>query len=274
MSSTPTITMPAFPTIGLPDGQKEAGQRVDFKPDKFDLTIESHGYRLTWERALPCPCAPVTAAAEGMPDPNCDLCHGKGWIWFGEPNTTDFTEVGNLTTVQRAIIDENNAMVIRGIITSIEHKNDPHTKVGAWGAGSLNLTVRYQNKLSYYDRLTALDVEIAFSEVLEADGTSELEGRYLMTGVNHLRSVSTVYVPGVDFELNTGKIAWLMSTPPTTGTKIVAHYLCHPTWLVVEHPHAARVTNVKFKTATPTTPRGDPRPLPIQARIQYEFLPG
>jgi hypothetical protein len=267
----PIITMPTVPQLGIPTGMKEAGQRVDFRPDQFDLMIETKGYLLAWIRACVCPCTPVVSQTE-QPDPNCDLCHGQGWFYFGGNTTQDFSD-WELTDLQKNIIADNNAMVIRGIITGISASQDPVDKLGNWVSGTMMLTVRHQNKLGYYDKIIALDSEIAYSEVIEADGTNYLSARYLMTGINQLRSESTIYTADADYRLlGSGRIEWLI-TAPTSGTRLAIHYLCNPTWLVIEHPHIIRTTSRKFKTTAPKTPQGDPRSLPIQALMRYDFLP-
>ena len=88
---SPVITMPDYPELGIPEGVKQIGQRIDFKPTQFDLAIETKGYLLLWERSTQCPCTPVTTQTE-QPDPNCSLCKGSGWIYFGAPNAQILTE--------------------------------------------------------------------------------------------------------------------------------------------------------------------------------------
>ncbi len=251
---------------------KQQGQRVDFKPDQFDLAIETKGYLLNWERAAICPCKSPSGETE-QPDPNCDLCDGQGWYYFGAPTAQDLSEY-TFDDIQQKIITDTNGMVIRGIITSIENSPNPVDELGRWVEGSMNCTVRHQNKIAYYDRLTALDTEINFAEKREADGTTKTVGRYLMTGVNELRSKDTIYVPDTDYELNSeGSIDWL-TTPPVSGTLLALHYYCHPTYIVINHPHVARTTSLIFKlpVASRKAPTGDPRPLPVQAKVMYDFL--
>lgn len=265
------ITMPEYPTLGIPEGTKQAGQRVDFKPDQFDLAIETKGYLLAWERASLCPCSPVATQTE-QPDPNCELCSGSGWLYFGAPTDQDLSDY-EFDDIQQQFLDDTDSMVIRGIVTSAQMQPDPVDMITKRIPGMMNVTVRRTNKLGYYDKLTALNAEIVYSEILEADGTEFLEARYLVTGVNHLRSETTVYKADVHYKIYKGKVHWYPSSIPATGTRLSLHYLCHPTWLVVEHPHAARVTPLLFKTPTPKTPTGDPRKLPVQALVRYEFLP-
>ena len=95
-----------------------------------------------------------------------------------------------------------------------------------------------------------------------------------MVTVNLMRSESTVFTSPTDFTVDAkGNIVWVTGQEPNKDDRVVLHYLCHPTWLVVEHPHSVRLTPVKFKNPKPATPLGDPQPLPIQAILKYEFLP-
>jgi hypothetical protein len=268
----PTIVMPEAGVTGLPEGTKEQGQRVDFRPDQFDLAIETKGYRLAWSRAAQCPCMPINAQTE-QPDPNCPICKGSGWLHF-RPNKEPLGEsvVGQLSDVQRSILEKNQAVVIRGIMSGISTKSQPFDPIGSRLEGTLMLTVRHQNKLGYYDRIVNLDSVIVYSEILETGMPTEpLATRYPIVGINLLRSVNTE-LDGADFKLESGRIVWLAGRAPAPGTRLVCHYLTHPTWLVVEHPHAIRSSPVKFKTQELETPRGKTRPLPVQAVVKFEFM--
>lgn len=259
--------------INLPEGQKEAGQRVDFKPDKFVLAIETKGYRVAWSRAAQCPCTPINDQTE-QPSPNCSLCDGRGWFYFAPAlATVDEDTVGTLTDVQRAIV-QSNAAVIRAIMTGITTEKVPYDPIGSRLEGVMNATVRPENRLGYYDRITNLDSLIVYSEVVEAgDPASPLSTRYPIVALNLVRSETTAYTAPT-LSLSAGKIVWNDSlTAPASGTLLLVHYLCHPVWLVVNHPHAIRTSPVKFKTGSPVSPAGNPEPLPIQAVIKYEFLP-
>jgi len=258
---------PEWGTIGLPTGQKDR-PRVDFKPEKFEVAIEQKGYRLAWARASQCPCEPVNNQTQQW-DPNCELCRGVGYLYFG-PGTYDATEVGELTDTQKAIIADDDSVVIRGVVTGIEASEDPVTQVGRWVDGKMNCTVRPQNKLGYYDQLIDLDSELVFAEQLEAQ--AEIRARYRMTGVNLVRSVDTIYQPDADYYLDAGLLKWREGRSPAAGTRLVVHYLFHPRYLVVNHPHVSRTTYVKKKVANPQTPRGNIVALPIHASLSLDFL--
>lgn len=266
----PEFVIPDVPQMGVPAGMKQAGQRVDFRPDQFDLTIETKGYLCLWERATICPCSPVTSQTE-QPDPNCELCGGKGWIYFGALSSQDISDY-KLTDLQAELVSASGGMLIRGIITGITNREDNLDVISRRTEGMAALTVRSENKLGYYDKITTLDGEIAYSEILIADGTQILSTRYPVVAMNNLQSVSQSYKVGVDFGTEKGVLTWLPGREPASGVRLSAHYLCHPVWLVVEHPHSARITLRKFKTAVLASPTGTARQLPVQALIRYHFL--
>jgi hypothetical protein len=284
---SPTINMPEVPVVGGPVTEKDAGQRVDMKPDKFDLVIENKGYLLAWTRASVCPCMPVTDKTN-QPDPNCSLCSGRGWFYFGGNQTQDLSGY-QFDPLQQKIIDESGAMIIRGIISNVMNTYDTLNRLTNWQAGTLSLTVRHFNKLGLYDKIVVLNPEIVYSQIIVADGGSVIDigrdpgqVRYPITGINHVQghvpdtSAPVRYVHGLDYQANDiGQLEWLPGREPAADTRLALHYNCHPTFLVVEHPHVLRSTLKKFKVdpAALTTPRGDPKPLPIQAVVKYEFLP-
>lgn len=267
----PTIVPPSG-VMGLPEGIKETGRRVDLRGDDFKLLIETKGFRIAWSRAASCPCEPINTQTE-QPDPNCALCHGKGWFYFA-PSEPANSAVGNLEPIQERLIASNHAAVIRGLMTSGTKEFDPYNKISTWDAGQMNLTVRNENVLGYYDRIILLDFTMAYTEHLTADGTSGLSARYDIVGLNVLRSTTTVYEPSVDFDTVDGAVVWLPGKAPEADTRLAIHYTTFPVYLVHQHPHVVRGTIAKFKkpVAKLQAPQGDTVRLPIQAVVKYEFL--
>ncbi len=260
--------------LNLPPGVKEQGQRVDFRPDVFILAVETKGYRVAWSRGALCPCAPVNDQTK-QTDPNCTTCRGSGFFYFAPAlATVDELKVGKLTTIQKRIVDDN-AAVIRAIMTGIGTDWQQYDPIGSRMQGTMNATVRHENQLGYHDRITNLDSIIVYQETFDIiDPTADLKPRYPVVTVNLLRSETTNFTSPTDFTVNDkGDIVWVTGQEPKKGDRVVLHYLCHPTWLVVEWPHSVRLTPVKFKNPKPASPLGDPQPLPIQAILKYEFLP-
>ena len=266
----PTLSLPQAGAVGIPEGLKETGKRVDFKPDDFTLAIETKGYRIAWSRACLCPCIPVNDQTE-QPDPNCSLCDGHAWLWFKPAGAvTDNKKIGDLDALQAKIVADYDAAVIMGIMSGLTSKELNYEQVLRRLEGQAILTVRHENRLGYHDKIVNLDSMIVYSQILKADGTSTTTTRYPIAQLNLLRSEDTVYVEGTDFNVVTGDIIWEAGKEPASDARLAAHYHCHPTWVVEEHPLATRVTPVKFKTLSPV---GDQRQLPIHSVIKYEFLP-
>jgi hypothetical protein len=266
------ILNPETGVIGIPEGVKEAGKRVDFKPNDFDFMIETKGYRMAWQRASLCPCQSVTSKTE-QPNPNCSLCGGNGWTYFGRGSESLEDDVGTLDDIQAAIVSDMNAYVIRGIMTNLTNMPDANQTVGFWQAGDMKCTVRPENKLGYYDKLVSLDSEIGYSERLTADGSNKLTTRFRATNCNLLRTETRVYEIGTDYNISTtGEVTFLQNTP-IAGQTVGIHYLCHPTFLVVDHPHSIRTSLLKYKKASLQSPVGDPLRLPIQATVRLDFVP-
>ena len=252
--------------VGLPSGVKEAGQRVDFKPDKFTLNIETKGIRLAWSRAARCPCASVNDQTD-QANPNCSLCDGDGWLLFKPAGAvTDTMVIGDLDATQTVIVGSTGA-VIRGVISGITNKFVPYDQVIARLEGVAMLTVRPENKLGYYDRICHLDGVVAYCELKDAGSSSTLSMKYPIRDINLLRSESATYVKTTDFTIVAGDIEWVAGQAPTAGTQLVCHYLTHPYWRVVDHPHASRLTPVKFKSAANV-----PQPLPVSAVLKYDWM--
>lgn len=266
-------------------------QKFTGKPtlDENDLVqhIELLGARVAWSRAAFCPCQSANEQTK-QPDPTCVKCQGRGFFYFGVPSYVIPDEVGDLTTIQKAIIDDEGAAVIRTLFTRSTHITDPYDLLGTWVRGSIFVTVRPENKIGYYDKLVNLDAEICYSEVVEinlADDpnlVSPIRFRYRATQVNTLETTTTRYRQNVDFDLtNDGNINWTadIPTPDTsidsdnTKIKLSVHYLTHPAWLIVEYPHVFRETPARSKVKVKTTPFGTPTAHPIQALARLEFLP-
>lgn len=257
--------------VGLPVGVKDI-TRADFRNELWIRAIEGKGYRLAWTQTAQCPCQSVSEQTD-QADPNCSLCKGAGWLFFKPAGAVANPKIiGPLTPTQQKVVD-NSGAVIHGIMTALGNAKKPWEQVGPRLEGMAMCTVRAENKLGYYDRLTCLDARVVYSQILPAGGPGTLlTTRYPVVSVNLLRTKETVYTEGGDFDVVAGDIQWRPSRGPVALTPLVCHYLCHPTYRVVEHPHSVRVTLTKFKIKDPLTPQGEPEDMPVQAMLKYEFL--
>lgn len=270
-----------------PDKQKIQGQ-PSFDNNELIRHVELYGARVAWSRAAICPCEHINNQTQ-QPDPECPKCQGRGFFYFGPANYKIPDEAGDLTSVQQAILADNGGAVIRTLFTRSTHITDPYDLLGTWVRGSMFVTVRPENKIGYYDRLVNLDAEICYSETIDIDLAKDpnlvdpIKLRYRATCVNTLETTTNRYLQDVDFELTAdGDIQWTSGTIPTPNTgvdpdntvlRLTAHYLMHPTWLIVEYPHVFRETPDRNKVKNKTTPFGTPTAHPLQALARLEFLP-
>lgn len=266
----PTLTKKAG-VIGLPSGVKDL-VRADFRNEMWIQAIEAKGYRCAWTRTAQCPCKSVSEQTD-QADPNCTLCKGSGWLFFKPAGAVSNPKiVGPLSEVQQRIIGDNGA-VVHLIMTSLTNAKRPWESTGPRLEGMAMATGRCENKLGYYDRITCLDAKIVYSQLLSAPGPGQLmTTRYPVVEVNLLRTTTTTYSEGGDYKLVAGDVQWQPGRGPAAGTPVVCHYLCYPTYRVIEHPHSVRLTLTKFKVKAPLTPQGEPVDLPVQAMLKYEFL--
>lgn len=255
-------------SLGLPSGVKDK-PRVDFVPDDYVRLIEAKGYRVAWKRAAPCPCAPINTQTD-QPNPNCSLCNGQGWLLFKPVGAvTDTRTIGTLTPLQAVIATD--AAVVRAVMTGLTATKQPYLDIGPRLEGQLMVTMRAENKLAYYDRITNIDSVAVYAQITETDDSGVLPLRFPAVAVNLLRSESATYVEGTDFTVVAGAVTW-QAGAVTSGVRVVCHYLVHPSWRIVEHPHNVRLTQVKQKKPDLVTPAGDPSDLPVQAVAKLEFL--
>lgn len=239
--------------------------------------IEARGTRIAWSRASSCPCR-LNDETE-QPDPNCTLCSGLGWFYFGPNNYKAPDDVGDLTPLQTAIQEEDGACIVRGLVQRIKSEHMPYTEMGPWRVGEMMVTVRPENKIGYYDRIILLDSVIVYDEVIEIpNGISTtmsytMNLRYRAQAVNAIFSLTNRYEEGGDFTVNDqGVVIWDPGSAPA-GERVSVHYLTHPSFLIVDRPHTARQSSTYRKpTTTRTTPLGDPQELPLQAHVMLEFL--
>ncbi len=255
--------------------------KAEFNFDGLENEIESNGSRWAWSRATMCPCRGTKGSAldragesqASQPDLNCTLCKRTGVLYFRPDNYSVPIDAGTLDAVQTAIVAAD-AVVIRGVATSVQSELKFTEPMGEWLLGKAFISVRPDNRLGHWDRLTQLDAEVPFAELVKqgADST-RLDLRYLATCVNLLRSLTQVYYYDTHFDLVDGVLTWRTGVAPATGTTLSAHYLCHPTWIIQEQTKIVREATRAFKVrGTLKTPSGNPAPLPTQALMALEYL--
>ncbi len=259
---------------GLPAGVKEAGQRVDFKPDKFDLAITTKGYRMWWSRSAPCPCSNNDQTRQ--PDPTCDLCDGYGELRF-LPESGLGNEDAHGNPIE--ISDDRLSVGIDVLMSGLTRDSQIFERFGAWTFGLAMCTTQAGNELAWRDRLEMRDASINWAQGIDADGAAVIKVgrkleriRYRALSVNLLRSTTTVFQQPSDFTVNNnGQIVWAASSVPPAGTLLTIHYKVRPLYRIIDWPHTVRDTKVAIK-ALASDKAAQHRRLPTQCTAKLDFL--
>lgn len=111
--------------------------QVRFDKGLFDSAIADHGYDILIEKAMRCPCEGKSSNSALI---SCLNCGGSGWIWI-------------------------NPIITKGILTSMNRT----TRYREWSEeklGTVSVTTRDIDPLSFYDRITVQDGKSVYSQLL------------------------------------------------------------------------------------------------------------
>lgn len=269
-----------YPVGGLPGGDASRFLRVDFRTTggdeftEFESMIETKCPRLGWARATICSCKGFNDQTD-QTDPDCPKCNGLGWRYFRPTEyAVDETQLGALDSLQAALLEKANAVVVRGLMTGISTSPDIFAALGKWALGSAQLTMRPRNRVGYYDRVVQLDVIEPFSEVIEDAGVATPKTRYPVHSVNFLASLTQEFTNDDLILYDDGTLGWKPTKQPPSGTRITISYMHHPVWVVIEYVNANRTSLAKFRrpAAEVQTPQGDTQHLPLRVVVRREYL--
>lgn len=191
--------------------------RMDRDPQVIDKDIDKYGYRVTWEKNMPCPNIPYKETH----DPNCELCT-DGKLYFDSTDTRMLVEDMNLEQSFYA--------------------------AGRFVTGVVRIISKYNQPVSIWDRITLTDCVVEQNnELIRRKGGNLTEKlRYEAISVHYAYTVLggalTALVPGTDFEISASddrSINWLRDVvPPNTFFSI--WYMRKPSYIVLDMLHWIR----------------------------------
>lgn len=132
---------------------------------KFDDLISDKGYQCIIERALRCPCR-NSPTGQAMSD--CMNCSGTGWFFIDKQKTTV-------------------------VCQAMSHR----TKYEVWteaNMGIVNISTRPQDKLGFMDRVSLLDLESWFTQVLNLKLSTTDATKYFSFLIYNPIKVFEVYI--------------------------------------------------------------------------------
>lgn len=195
--------------------------RVDFKKDQFEGLIWQKGYDVIHESALVCPCVSKAVNQQS----SCKNCGGTKWIYINP-------------TQSRMVL----------------HSMNMSTKFKQWSQenlGTASLTSLSDDEISYMDRITVLDGNSIFSEVLFL---KEYNGTYYFNTIYNIKEIKyigvfintgvklTPLIYGTDFTYVDNKIIFLTAANYTDinadelDCSITIRYVHAPQFHVLDIP--------------------------------------
>jgi len=214
-----TVTDPG--RIGNPD--------VKLRPDDFDFIVFDKGLEVLWEKAVPCPCR--VKGSQGSRS-TCKNCGGIGWVFINPVRTRMVLQSMDLKTQYKIYGQENS--------------------------GTVMVTARKGVNLSFMDRLTVIDSESLFKQVLYP--VKNDVGRYVGTTIYPLISIESLFlyegdsvklrrlVEGVDFSKDYNVITLNSSYDSLTNPSLSVTYTHNIQYMIVENIRDVRNTYVYDST--------------------------
>lgn len=109
---------------------------IDFRKNDFDAAIWLKGYDIIHEKALKCPCKSINSNQQS----NCKNCGGSGWVFINPTKTRAILHSMNINTQFKEWSEENR--------------------------GTVSISIRDIDQLSFMDRLSVLSGEAIYGEVI------------------------------------------------------------------------------------------------------------
>lgn len=120
----------------------------DFREKNFESAIKSKGAEVIFEKSLKCPCKGRNTEHLS----SCKNCGGSGWVFI-------------------------NPVKTRMLVQSVSF-NPQYESWGVYGSDISSISALNEDKLSVMDRVTVLDSESEFSEVLHTNMRDGLNYSY------------------------------------------------------------------------------------------------
>lgn len=242
---TPTSTPSPMP-LHIPD--------FSIRGESWDQLLKNRGIRFIHKAATPCPN--MKTVFDNSHNPNCPICDGQGMFYYKEKEITGVFYSNSL--------EKNFEMQ------------------GIWEVGTafVTLPTEYddgtQAEFSAWDQLVIPDFTVRMYELKEYEprpsGTQQL--RYPIHNIDYIASAVNdainEFVEGTDFEIEDGKIKWLI--PPQydqvnqRGDVYVVQYFANPVYNILQHMRELRVSQ-QMVAGTKIARR-----LPQQVLVKRDFL--
>ena len=227
-------------------------------PIAFEELIKNRGVRWCHQKAVACPN--ITDINIQNHDPNCKKCE-NGLLYFDPMEIHGVLQANKLERMYeiQGVWDVGEA-----VVTFSAYTDD---KDGNPGMGD-------PVSLQHFDRVTCLDYEFRWQELIECSPTGIDRLRYPALSVQTLQTTDKVYYIDQDFVITAeGHIKWIGKMPKhdqlnDRGQVYTISYSARPVFIVVQLLHEIRATKAEhIKTGKIEAIR-----LPQQVLIRRDYL--
>jgi len=227
---------------------------VELNPDSFNALLRAKGVRVQHDKAVACPNYKGNIDSGNHPI-DCPFCKGQGFVYY---DGGEFTALFQSNTLQRMFQAQGYLDPGTALLTVPSELEDKQTIV----------------YLHYFDRLTLLDFEDRYNDLVQrTNGITDLL-RYDALKVEYLSTANAQYEEGKDFIIDdNGNIEWIVvdrpgrNELPEYGAVYTVSYLYRPVYRIVQILHEGRFSSQKLKL-----PNLTPRRYPQQVIIKKDFL--
>lgn len=188
--------------------------RVDHNVAAYNNIIDQDGLCFTWEKSTKCFCS----RKDGTYDLDCTGCT-NGWHYFDPRPVT---------------------LLVTSLLASKAFKD--LAVHGDWVLGKVSISSKSGNNLAFRDRITAIDSQITYSQLLFMGIREKL--RYPAVEIIILRSATQIFEAGTDYNLVDGEIIWEVGQKPADDTTVTIRYTAHPSYIILDAMHEIRDTQV------------------------------
>jgi len=227
---------------------------IELNPQVFNALLREKGVRVHHEKAVACPNYKGNIDSGNHPI-DCPFCKGQGFVFY---DGYEFTALFQGNTLQRMFQAQGYLDPGTALMTVPSQLEDKETFI----------------YLHYFDRITLLDFEDRYNELIQrSEGTTDLI-RYEALQVEYLSTANNQYYESKDFIIDdNGNIEWIVKDRPGRnelpdyGEVYTISYLYRPVFRIVQLLHEGRFSQRKLKL-----PGVVPTRYPQQVIIKKDFL--
>jgi len=188
---------------------------VYFYKSNFDNVIQQNGYDIYYEKAISCPCRSDESGKAQLSD--CRNCGGTGWTFLNKVQTKAVLHSMNLDTIYKDWTEEK--------------------------LGTVSITVREVDKLSYMDRIEVIEGEVEYSQLLYPKNRNNKMTSYCTYNIKKILCIYLfagsdkplkLLIENIDYTFDKNKIILSDSYLYKENIQLSIRYIHSPTFNVID----------------------------------------